>query len=156
MESLKITVQLRKNWKVKGISLPVETDSEVLIHFIEYIKNSHDCLLEEAVRLALNEVIGAYAIVIISLDNPNQLIAARKGSPLVIGVGKDEFLIASDATPIIEYTNEVVYLDDFEIAVIRDGNLSIKNTEDVVKSPLIHKLEMELESIEKSGFDISC
>ncbi|MEQ8360836.1 MAG: glutamine--fructose-6-phosphate transaminase (isomerizing) [Cytophagales bacterium] len=144
---------IKKELESKGHKFTSETDSEVLIHFIEYIKNSHDCLLEEAVRLALNEVIGAYAIVIISLDNPNQLIAARKGSPLVIGVGKDEFLIASDATPIIEYTNEVVYLDDFEIAVIRDGNLSIKNTEDVVKSPLIHKLEMELESIEKSGFD---
>ncbi len=144
---------IKKELESKGHKFTSETDSEVLIHFIEYIKNSHNCLLEEAVRLALNEVIGAYAIVIISLDNPNQLIAARKGSPLVIGVGKDEFLIASDATPIIEYTNEVVYLDDFEIAVIRDGNLSIKNTEDVVKSPLIHKLEMELESIEKSGFD---
>ncbi len=144
---------IKKELERKGHSFTSQTDSEVLIHFIEYIQDSHNCLLEEAVRLALNEVIGAYAIVIISLDNPNQLIAARKGSPLVIGVGKNEFLIASDATPIIEYTNEVVYLDDFEIAVIRDGQLSIKNTEDVVKSPLIQKLEMELESIEKSGFD---
>lgn len=144
---------IKKELERNGHKFSSETDSEVLIHFIEYIKKSNKCSLEEAVRLALNEVIGAYAIVIISLDNQNQLIAARKGSPLVIGVGKNEFLIASDATPIIEYTNEVVYLDDFEIAVIRDGQLSIKNTEDVVKSPLIHKLEMELESIEKSGYD---
>lgn len=137
----------------KGHVFKSDTDSEVFIHFVEYIQGAHNCSLEEAVRLALNEIIGAYAIAIISRKNPEQIIAARKGSPLVIGVGKDEFFIASDATPIIEYTNEVVYLDDFEIAVIKDGKLSIKNTEDIQKTPLIHKLEMELESIEKSGFD---
>lgn len=144
---------LKKELETKGHVFKSDTDSEVFIHFVEYIQKSHNCALEEAVRLALNEVVGAYAIVIVSIKNPNMLIAARKGSPLVIGVGKNEFFLASDATPIIEYTNEVVYLDDFEIAVIRDGQLSIKNTEDTAKTPLIHKLEMELESIEKSGYE---
>lgn len=135
-----------------------ETDSEVLIHFIEEIQENSQCSLEEAVRLALHQVVGAYAIVIIAKDATNQLIAARKGSPLVIGIGKTEgnrkeFFIASDATPIIEYTNEVVYLNDHEIAVIRNNELSIKNIDDVPTTPYIQTLEMELESIEKGGYE---
>ena len=102
----------------KGHEFLSETDSEVFIHFIEDIQKNNDCNLAEAVRLALTKVVGAYAIVIMDKRNPEMLIAARKGSPLVIGVGKDEFFMASDATPIIEYTNEVVYLNDYEIAVI--------------------------------------
>lgn len=137
----------------KGHTFASETDTEVLIHFIEDIQDNNHCSLDEAVRLALTKVVGAYAIVIMSLEDPNLLIAARKGSPLVIGVGKDEFFIASDATPIIEYTNEVVYLNDFEIAVINDGKLKIKTIEDAPMTPYIHKLEMELEAIEKGGFD---
>lgn len=137
----------------RGHQFLSETDSEVLIHFIEDIQDNSDCSLEEAVRLALHQVVGAYAIVIMSKDSPNKLIAARKGSPLVIGIGKDEYFLASDATPIVEYTNEVVYLDDHEIAVIADNKLSIKNIEDVPRTPYIHKLEMELESIEKGGFE---
>ncbi|MES2734368.1 MAG: glutamine--fructose-6-phosphate transaminase (isomerizing) [Bacteroidota bacterium] len=135
-----------------------ETDSEVLIHFIEDIQENSQCSLEEAVRLALRQVVGAYAIVIMATDASNQLIAARKGSPLVIGVGKDnnhprEYFLASDATPIIEYTNEVIYLNDHEIAVIRDNKLSIKNIDDVPTTPYIQTLEMELESIEKGGYE---
>ena len=103
--------------------------------------------------MALHEVVGAYAIVVLSKDNPNQLIAARKGSPLVIGVGKDEFFLASDATPIIEYTNEVVYVNDYELVVIRDGKLEIRSKEDVSQTPYIQKLELELESIEKGGYE---
>lgn len=137
----------------KGHSFTSETDTEVLIHFIEDIQDNNNCTLDEAVRLALTKVVGAYAIVIMSLENPDLLIAARKGSPLVIGVGKDEYFIASDATPIIEYTNEVVYLNDFEIAVIDDGKLKIKTIEDAPMTPYIQKLEMELEAIEKGGFD---
>jgi glucosamine--fructose-6-phosphate aminotransferase (isomerizing) len=137
----------------KGHSFTSETDTEVLIHFIEDIHDNNHCSLDEAVRLALTKVVGAYAIVIMSLEDPNLLIAARKGSPLVIGVGKDEYFIASDATPIIEYTNEVVYLNDFEIAVINDGVLKIKTIEDAPMTPYIQKLEMELETIEKGGFD---
>lgn len=137
----------------KGHSFTSETDTEVLIHFIEDIQDNNNCPLDEAVRLALTKVVGAYAIVIMSVENPELLIAARKGSPLVIGIGKDEFFIASDATPIIEYTNEVVYLNDFEIAIIDGGNLKIKTIEDAPMTPYIQKLEMELETIEKGGFD---
>lgn len=137
----------------KGHSFTSETDTEVLIHFIEDIQDNNQCSLDEAVRLALTKVVGAYAIVIMSLEDPDLLIAARKGSPLVIGVGKNEYFIASDATPIIEYTNEVVYLNDFEIAVIDGGKLKIKTIEDAPMTPYIQKLEMELEAIEKGGFD---
>jgi glucosamine--fructose-6-phosphate aminotransferase (isomerizing) len=137
----------------KGHIFLSETDTEVLIHFIEDIWENNNCTLEEAVRLALTKVVGAYAIVIMSNDNPDQLIAARKGSPLVIGVGKDEFFMASDATPIIEYTKDVVYLNDLEIAVIDEGQLRIKTIEDAPMTPYIQKLELELEAIEKGGFD---
>ncbi len=137
----------------KGHVFLSETDTEVLIHFIEDIWENNNCTLEEAVRLALTKVVGAYAIVIMSNDNPDQLIAARKGSPLVIGVGKDEFFMASDATPIIEYTKDVVYLNDLEIAVIDEGQLRIKTIEDAPMTPYIQKLELELEAIEKGGFD---
>ncbi|MGD1840534.1 MAG: glutamine--fructose-6-phosphate transaminase (isomerizing) [Thermonemataceae bacterium] len=138
----------------KGHVFESDTDSEVFIHFIEDIQENEQCSLEEAVRLALTKVVGAYAIVIISKENDNQLIAARKGSPLVIGVGQDqkEYFLASDATPIIEYTNDVVYLNDYEIAVIRNNELSIRTIEDIPMTPYIHTLEMELEAIEKGGY----
>ena len=138
----------------KGHVFESDTDSEVFIHFIEDIQENEQCSLEEAVRLALTKVVGAYAIVIISKENDNQLIAARKGSPLVFGVGQDqkEYFLASDATPIIEYTNEVVYLNDYEIAVIRNNELSIRTIEDIPMTPYIHTLEMELEAIEKGGY----
>src|SRR3990170_6135079 len=137
----------------KGHTFLSDTDTEVFIHFVEDIKRNEDCSLEEAVRLALTKVVGAYAIVIMSLEHPNLLIAARKGSPLVIGVGKDEFFLASDATPIIEYTNEVVYLNDQEIAIIKDGKLSIKNTANLPLTPYIETVDLELEAIEKGGFE---
>lgn len=137
----------------KGHTFLSDTDTEVFIHFIEDIQENEECSLEEAVRLALTKVVGAYAIVIISLEEPDLLVAARKGSPLVVGVGKDEFFLASDATPIIEYTNEVVYLNDQEIAVIRDGKLSITNTANLPLTPYIQIVDMELEAIEKGGFE---
>ncbi len=137
----------------KGYSFKSETDSEVFIQFIEDIQLNNECTLEEAVRLALTKVVGAYAIVIMSKNEPNLLIAARKGSPLVIGIGKDEFFLASDATPIIEYTNEVVYLNDYEIAIIDDNELRLKNTQDVPSTPYIQTLDMELEAIEKGGYE---
>src|SRR5690606_19684955 len=130
-----------------------DTDTEVLIHFIEEIQEAEDCSLEEAVRLAMNEVIGAYAIVIMSADHPDMLIAARKGSPLVVGLGDDEFFLASDATPIVEYTQDVVYLNDLELAIIRNNKLVVKDTSDLPLTPYIQKLELELEAIEKGGFD---
>lgn len=137
----------------KGHKFHSETDTEVFIHFIEDIKENERCSLDEAVRLALTKVIGAYAIVIMSLEDPNLLVAARKGSPLVVGVGKGEFFLASDATPIIEYTNEVVYLNDQEIAVIKNGELSIKNTANLPLTPYIQTVDLELEAIEKGGFE---
>src|SRR5690606_21272238 len=129
------------------------TDTEVFVHFIEDIKENEGCSLEEAVRLALTKVVGAYAIVILSASDPDLLVAARKGSTFVVGVGKDEFFLASDATPIIEYTNEVVYLNDQEIAVIRDGKLSVTNTANLPLTPYIQTVDMELEAIEKGGFE---
>jgi len=144
---------IKQNLISKGHVFQSATDTEVLIHFIEDIQKETGTSLEETVRLALLEVVGAYAIVVMSVDFPDQLIAARKGSPLVIGVGEDEFFFASDATPIIEYTKDVVYLDDYEVAVIRDGKLSIQNLDNTQKVPYIQKLEMELETIEKGGYD---
>ncbi|QOI96560.1 MAG: glutamine--fructose-6-phosphate transaminase (isomerizing) [Flammeovirgaceae bacterium] len=137
----------------KGHRFVSETDTEVLIHFIEDIQQSNNYSLDEAVRVALTQVIGAYAIVVMSAENPELLIAARKGSPLVIGIGKDEFFMASDATPIIEYTKDVVYLNDQEIAVIDGGELRIKTIDDAPTTPYIQRLEMELEAIEKGGFE---
>lgn len=144
---------LRTDLENKGYVFESDTDTEVFIKFIEDVQAKNKCELEEAVRLALNQVVGAYAIVILSKDHPNQLIAARKGSPLVIGIGENEHFLASDATPIIEYTNEVVYLDDYEIALIKDGELTIRNTDNKAKSPYIQKLELDLDEIEKSGYD---
>lgn len=137
----------------KGHTFQSDTDTEVFIHFIEDIKENENCSLDEAVRLALTKVIGAYAIVVMSLDDPTLLIAARKGSPLVIGVGKDEFFMASDATPIIEYTNEVIYLNDQEIAIIKDGKLKIKDTSNLPLTPYVQFVDMELEAIEKGGYE---
>jgi glutamine---fructose-6-phosphate transaminase (isomerizing) len=144
---------LKQELMKKGHVFKSDTDTEVFIHFIEDIKENEDCSLEEAVRLALTKVVGAYAIVILSLEDPDLLVAARKGSPLVVGVGKDEYFLASDATPIIEYTNEVVYLNDQEIAVIRDNQLTIKNITNLPLTPYIQTIDMELEAIEKGGFE---
>lgn len=144
---------LKQNLMQKGHVFKSQTDSEVLIHFIEEIQNETGYSLVESVRLALQGVAGAYAIVIMDEENPTNLIAARKGSPLVIGIGKDEYFFASDATPIIEYTNEVVYLDDNEIAVVTHNELSILNLDNVKKTPYIQTVELELEAIEKGGYD---
>ncbi|TGL46928.1 glutamine--fructose-6-phosphate transaminase (isomerizing) [Leptospira meyeri] len=143
---------IKKELEGNGHIFKSDTDSEVLIHLIEEIKKQNNCSIEEAVRLALNEVVGAYAIVILSKENERMMIAARKGSPLVIGIGEDEYFVASDATPIIEYTNNVTYLNDQEMAIIKDGSLVVKNLENVTKTPFIQKLELDLEDIEKGGY----
>ncbi len=137
----------------KGHVFLSDTDTEVLIHFIEDIKLNNNYTLEEAVRIALTRVVGAYAIVVMSIDDPTVLIAARKGSPLVIGVGKDEYFMASDATPIIEYTNEVIYLNDQEIAVIKNGKLNVTDITNLPLTPYIQTIDLELEAIEKGGFE---
>ena len=142
---------LKKELIKKGHKFLSETDTEVFIHFIEDIKEEENCSLEEAVRLALTRVVGAYAIVIISAEERDKLVAARKGSPLVIGVGKDEFFLASDATPIVEYTKEVVYLNDQEVAVINNNQLTVTNTSNLPLTPYIQKVDLELEAIEKGG-----
>jgi len=144
---------IKQNLIKKGHIFLSDTDTEVLIHLIEDIQLETGNALEEVVKLALREVVGAYAIVVMSVDHPGQLIAARKGSPLVIGIGENEFFFASDATPIIEYTKDVVYMDDYEVAMIRDGKLSIQNLDNTQTVPYIQKLEMELETIEKGGYD---
>lgn len=137
----------------KGYSFQSDTDTEVLITFIEDIKKQNGGSLEQAVRSALHAIEGAYAIVILNQENPDQLIAARKGSPMVLGVGNKEYFIASDATPIIEYTNEVVYLKDREIAVVNRDNFKITNIEDVEQTPYIQRVEMKLEELEKGGYE---
>ncbi|MBL7877585.1 MAG: glutamine--fructose-6-phosphate transaminase (isomerizing), partial [Cyclobacteriaceae bacterium] len=137
----------------KGHTFLSETDTEVFIHFIEDIQENEGCSLDEAVRLALTKVVGAYAIVVMSLNDPDLLIAARKGSPLVLGVGRGEFFMASDATPIIEYTNEVIYLNDQEIAIINNGKLTIKDTSNLPLTPYVQTIDLELEAIEKGGFE---
>jgi len=145
---------IKKELVTRGHVFNSDTDTEVLIHLIEEIHNKHQNSLIDSVRLALNEVIGAYAIVIINKNNPNELIAARKSSPLVVGIGEGEYFLASDATPIIEYTKNVVYLEDGEIAKINlaDG-LNLKTLENQDKTPYIHELEQQLDSIEKGGYD---
>ncbi|UOE51697.1 glutamine--fructose-6-phosphate transaminase (isomerizing) [Mucilaginibacter sp. SMC90] len=144
---------LKEELLARGHTFKSETDTEVLIHLIEEIQNIEQTDLLEAVRLALNTVIGAYAIVILDRETPDQLIAARKGSPLVIGVGTGEYFIASDATPIIEYTKNVVYLKDNEIVLVKPNELLIKKLDNVVQTPLIQELELKLESLEKGGFE---
>jgi len=137
----------------RGHSFNSDTDTEVLIHLVEEIYKADNVDLFEAVRLALQEVNGAYAIVIMDEEHPDQLIAARKGSPMVIGVGEGEYFIASDATPIIEYTKNVVYLNDNEIALVSREELLIKRLDNVVQTPYIQELELKLEALEKGGYE---
>jgi len=145
---------LKEELKKRGHVFMSDTDTEVLIHLIEDIQQKENVPLGEAVRIALNQVVGAYAIVILSKDNPDELFAAKKGSPMVIGIGQDEFYIASDATPIVEYTKNVVYLEDEEIAFIERGKeLKIKTIKNKAKTPYVQELEMKLEALEKSGYD---
>lgn len=145
---------LKKELIKRGHIFKSDTDTEVLIHLIEDIKKNEKVGLAKAVQIALNEVIGAYAIVILDKNNPNKLIAARQSSPLVIGVGKDEFFVASDATPIIEYTKNVIYLDDEEVAVLELGKeIKIKTLKDNEITPYVQELELNLEAIEKGGYD---
>ncbi|WGQ07976.1 glutamine--fructose-6-phosphate transaminase (isomerizing) [Pedobacter gandavensis] len=137
----------------RGHEFKSDTDTEVLVHLIEEIYKNENTDLYEAVRLALNEVTGAYAIVLMDEDQPEQLIAARKGSPLVIGVGTGEYFIASDATPIIEYTKNVIYLNDNEVALVKRDELLIKRLDNVVQTPYIQALELKLEMLEKGGYE---
>jgi len=145
---------LKATLEKEGHVFKSETDTEVLIHFIEEIKEKSNVELEEALRIALDKVIGAYAIVIMDKEHPGRLIAARKGSPLVVGLGDREYFLASDATPIVEYTKNVVYLKEREIAIldINDG-LTIKTINNEIQTPFVQKLDLEIEKLEKGKYD---
>ncbi|MBS1947093.1 MAG: glutamine--fructose-6-phosphate transaminase (isomerizing) [Bacteroidetes bacterium] len=145
--------QLKNELQKKGYVFKSDTDTEVLLNFIEDIQKNNYCGLEEAVRIALRRVVGAYVIVLLDQDNPDTIIAARKGSPLVIGVGKGEHFLASDASPIIEYTKEAVYVNDYELAILRPDELILKNLGNEKLTPFIQKLDLELAAIEKEGYD---
>ncbi|MGB1119133.1 MAG: glutamine--fructose-6-phosphate transaminase (isomerizing) [Chitinophagales bacterium] len=146
---------LRDRLSQRGYSFKSETDTEVLVTLIEDIADHGRLDFADAVRAALAEVIGAYAIVVISKENPESIVAARKGSPLVVGIGKErgEFIFASDATPIVEYTNRVIYLNDGEVAEVNREELVITTVDNVVQTPYIQELKMELEQLEKGGFE---
>lgn len=137
----------------KGYQFKSDTDTEVLLNFIDDILACNDCSLEEAVRVALKRVVGAYVIVLLDNEDPTTLIAARKGSPLVIGVGENEHFLASDASPIIEYTKQVVYVNDFELAIIKGDELILKNLGNEIITPYVQQLDLELAAIEKGGYD---
>ena len=149
---------LRAEMEKNGMTFCSETDTEVLVQLVEYMMNTHKCDLYTAVQLALKNVVGAYAIAILEKSHPDQLVCARKGSPLIIGVGKSdtgraEFYVGSDATPIIEYTNQVIYLQDEEIAIMdRTGRLDITNLANVKQTPQLVTLQMNLDQLEKGGF----
>jgi glucosamine--fructose-6-phosphate aminotransferase (isomerizing) len=145
--------QIKQELVNKGYHFQSETDTEVLLNFIEDIKTNNNCSLEEAVRIALKRIVGAYVIVLIDNNDPSTVIAARKGSPLVIGIGKGEHFLASDASPIIEYTKEVVYVNDYQVAIIKADELILKNLGNERQTPYITKLDMELAAIEKGGYD---
>ena len=144
---------LRTELHHKGFVFRSDTDTEAVVHLIEYLLRDESCSLEKAVRLALGRVVGAYAIVILSEHHPGRLIAARKGSPLVIGLGRGEYFVASDATPIVEYTHEVVYLNDEEIAFIDEEGFRIRTLHDEPSNPVVYTIDLELEAIEKGGYE---
>lgn len=145
--------QLKNELVKKGYVFKSDTDTEVLLNFIEEIKLNNNCSLEEAVRVALKRVVGAYVILLLDADEPQTIIAARKGSPLVIGIGKGEHFLGSDASPMLEYTKEVVYVNDYELAIIRPDELILKNLGNEKLTPYVQKLDLELAAIEKGGYD---
>ena len=145
--------QLKTELLNKGYTFTSDTDTEVLLNFIEEIKKNNQCSLEEAIRIALKRVAGAYVILVLDVDTPDTIIAARKGSPLVIGIGKGEHFLGSDATPMLEYTKEVVYVNDYEVAIVKADELILKNLGNERQTPYITKLDMELAAIEKGGYD---
>ena len=144
---------LRLELESKGYTFRSNTDTEVIVYLVEYIRDTDGVDLCTAVQLALQQVVGAYAIAILSKDDPDCIIAARKSSPLVVGIGEDEFFLASDATPIVEYTDRVVYLDDGEIAVLRRGEpLRVVDLHNAPVTPVVRRLAMNLSQLEKGGY----
>ncbi len=145
---------LKSALKELGHHFDSETDTEVLVHLIEELQKRDDLSLEDAVREALTRVVGAYAIVVIDKDNPTKIVAARKDSPLVIGIGNEEYYLASDATPLIEYTKKMIYLNEEEIAVVELGKpIEVKSIDNIIQSPTIQEVDMNIEELEKGGYD---
>lgn len=145
---------LKKALVNEGHSFVSDTDTEILVHLIEAIQERDKVAIDEAVRIALTKVVGAYAIVVISADEPDRIVAARKGSPLVVGIGEQEFFLASDASPIVEYTKNVVYIKEEEIVTLdRSGELHLKTIDNEIKTPFIEQLDIEIEAIEKGGYE---
>src|SRR5512133_686744 len=145
--------ELKERLVRRGYEFSSQTDSEVLVNLIEFIYTKGHVDAEMAVRLALLKVEGAYGIVVMCTDEPDKLIAARKGSPLVIGVGNDEYFVASDATPIVEYTKSVIYLNDQNVAVITKGELILKNLKNISLTPQIQQITLDIGEIDKGGYD---
>lgn len=145
---------IKKELLRQGYTFKSTTDTEVLVQFIEYVKKTNKVDLCHAVQIALSQVIGAYAIAVIDKENPNQIVAARKSSPLVVGIGKNEYFLASDATPIVEYTDKVVYVNDEEVAVIdRKNGVKLLNLSDVEQTAEVTTLKMNLSQLEKGGYE---
>src|SRR5690606_25915464 len=145
--------QIKQELLKKGYQFTSDTDTEVLLNFVEDIQTNNQCSLEEALRIALKRVSGAYCILLLDQNEPETIIAARKGSPLVIGIGKGEHFLASDASPFIEYTKEVVYVNDYELAIVKPDELILKNLGNEKITPYVQELDMELAAIEKGGYE---
>ncbi|MBR6354953.1 MAG: glutamine--fructose-6-phosphate transaminase (isomerizing), partial [Paludibacteraceae bacterium] len=150
---------LKAGLQQEGYTFKSETDTEVLVQLIEYTQVNRHVDLKTAVQLALQQVIGAYAIAVLDKDHPDTLIAARKGSPLVVGIGEDEYFLASDATPIVEYTDKVIYIEDEEVVKLstkgqstKDKGIEITTINNVTKTPEIKRLELSLSQLEKGGY----
>ncbi len=146
---------IKQELEKRGYSFTSDTDTEVLVNLIEDVMKNEEVKLGKAVQIALNQVVGAYAIALFDKRKPDEIVVARLGSPLAIGIGEDEFFVASDATPFIEFTNNAIYLKDEEMAIIRKGrDVKIRKIkDDSLVAPYIHELQMNLEQIEKGGFD---
>ena len=145
--------RLKPRLEARGYTFKSETDTEVLVNLIEYIYLKGKVSPEIAVRLALTKIVGTYGILVINKDEPEELIAARNGSPLVIGIKNKEFFFASDATPIVEYTKSVVYMNDGDLAIVRKGEIKFKTLKDEPLDPKVTKLDLDIASIEKNGFE---
>ena len=143
---------LKQGLQAEGYTFKSDTDTEVLVQLIEYTQVNRHADLKTAVQLALQQVIGAYAIAVLDKEHPDTLIAARKGSPLVIGIGKDEYFLASDATPIVEYTDQVIYIEDEEVVVLKPSDIEITTINNVQKTPEIKRLELSISQLEKGGY----
>ncbi len=143
---------LRKRLQQKGYVFRSETDTEALVHLIDDVRRTTGLPLPEAVRQALTQVVGTYGLAIVSASDPDLLIAARKGSPLILGIGEGEYFLASDAAPIVEHTRQVVYLNDGEVVVVRRSGYEVRTTDNVLLEKEVHELEWDLEQIEKGGY----